>query len=150
MKVIKTVLALQGECNLLLFRLKDGTVLMALCKEKKKHFALYTPMKVTMGVTDEGKNTASLAPWFPSLMVESSNTVVRKKDVQIFEPSEQFQGYYLKKLTSSPSNESSPKKKDSKKSDGNVIEFTKFKKAQGANLSLVMANTQGEDPQGAA
>lgn len=93
-----------------------------------------------MGMTDEGKNTASLTPWFPALMVESSNTIIRKKDVQIFEPSETFQGYYLKKLTSGSSGESS-KKKESKKSDANVIEFSKFRKTQGANLSLVTANT---------
>lgn len=136
---------LLGETDLMIFMLPNGTLLVSLCKEKKNHFELFQPRLVFKGHNDKGQEFVKIRPWIPEMIVESTNTIIDKKNLVLFFPSEKFKLMYLENINGKATKiEQINLPKEEANTTNNIIEFANFRKHQKkSNLSLVVANTSG-------
>jgi hypothetical protein len=157
-KMLKQIKRLNGELEIFMFQLYNGLKLVSLVKEKKKFYRLYNPMVIMHGITEDGKEFYKLFPYQPALVVDSPNTLLRKKDTQVFEPTDAFKMHYMQRISGAkPSNKEGKKSvKSPSKEEANKVTFHNFRKYQNkanlANLTIVVNNTNNTsnttDPDG--
>jgi hypothetical protein len=141
----------QSEVMIIQF-IGTGYTFISLVQEKKKHLNLFSPMGILRGYHQEdGKEFVKLVPYHSELMVESSNMILRKKDVILLNPSDQFKAHYLARITGKTEKPKAAKKvkEESKETESgnNVVQFSNFRKHQkeSSNLTLVSANTESSN-----
>ena len=98
-KLIKTIQRLNDALPIMIIQLANSTRIIGLCDEKKKVIHVYSPMYIALGVTEQGQELVKLLPFAPVMMVDTSNTIIRKKDCLLFLPSDSFKAHYLSRLT---------------------------------------------------
>lgn len=128
---------MNNQLDVVLIQINTGLRLCSLVKEKGKYLELYNPLTVVYGINENGEEFIKLISYQLPMTVESSNTIIRKKDCQVFIPSEMLRSYYLKRVLAL-SNVTNNQKKSKKKEEvtqkaviepeSNVIDFTKFRK----------------------
>ena len=142
--------------TIMLVQLVNGVSVVAVVNETKKHLHLYNPMLIARGVNEAGAEFIKLIPFQPDQIVTSANTIVKKKNVLVFHPSDSFKSHYMMRLAtkqqemakSFTQNEEANTAPPEESNANSVISFTKFRDYQkkkgksNANLVLATANTE--------
>lgn len=154
--MISRIHNLQDTPEIMLLQMINGITIICMIKEKKKFLKVYNPMMIARATTPDGKEFVRLVPYQPDMVVQSSATIIKKKHIQMFVPSEQFKMHYITRLNQKQmdflkSTEEGQEEIKTEENDGNndanannIISFTKFRKYQKGkkgNTDLVLVNT---------
>lgn len=158
--MISRIHNLQDTPEIMLLQMINGVTIICMIKEKKKFLKVYNPMMIARATTPDGKEFVRLVPYQPDMVVQSSATIIKKKHIQMFVPSEQFKMHYITRLNQKQmdflkSTEEGQEETKTEENDGNndgnndanannIISFTKFRKYQKGkkgNTDLVLVNT---------